>query len=65
MRFYERREIKDVLAYLRIIANPRDEEALARIINTPSRGIGPKSLAQLQTYARAKGKPTLEAMEAA
>jgi len=65
MRFYERREIKDVLAYLRIIANPRDEEALARIINTPARGIGPKSLAQLQTYARSKGLPTLEAMEAA
>jgi DNA helicase II / ATP-dependent DNA helicase PcrA len=65
MRFYERREIKDVLAYLRIMANPRDEEALARIINTPTRGIGPKTVAQLQTYARGKGLPTLEAMEAA
>lgn len=65
MRFYERREIKDVLAYLRVLANPRDEEALARIINTPTRGIGPKTLGQLQTYARAKGLPTLEAMVAA
>jgi DNA helicase-2/ATP-dependent DNA helicase PcrA len=65
IRFYERREVKDVLAYLRIIANPQDEEALARIINTPSRGIGPKTLAQLQGYARGKGLPTLYAMWAA
>jgi len=58
IRFYERREIKDVLAYLRIIANPKDEEALSRCINTPPRGIGEKTLSELQRFARSRGKPT-------
>ncbi|MDT8271774.1 MAG: UvrD-helicase domain-containing protein, partial [Desulfomonilia bacterium] len=58
MRFYERREIKDVLAYLRIIANPKDEEALSRCINTPPRGIGEKTLSELQRFARSRGKST-------
>ena len=54
-RFYDRREIKDLLAYLRIIANPADGEALARIINTPTRGMGEKSLETVQGLARTKG----------
>src|SRR6266581_3074203 len=45
--FYERREVKDVLAYLRLIANPADDEAFARIVNVPRRGIGDASLAPL------------------
>jgi len=65
MRFYERREIKDLLAYLRIIANPADEEALGRIINTPARGIGAKTYDLLAAFARKSGVPTLEALEAA
>jgi len=65
MRFYERREIKDLLAYLRIIANPADEEALGRIINTPPRGIGAKTFAALVSFARSSGTPTVEALEAA
>ncbi len=65
MRFYERREIKDLLAYLRIIANPADEEALARIINTPARGIGAKTLATLVSFARGRGMPTVNALEEA
>lgn len=63
MRFYERREIKDLLAYLRIIANPADEEALSRIINTPARGIGAKTYAALANFARGKEIPTIEALE--
>ncbi len=46
-RFYERKEIKDVLAYLRVIYNPNDDMSLSRIINVPPRGIGQKTLAQL------------------
>jgi DNA helicase II / ATP-dependent DNA helicase PcrA len=61
-RFYERREIKDLLAYLRILVNPYDEEALQRIINVPSRGIGEKSFAQLRKYARTRGLPTVHAL---
>ncbi|MBN2297639.1 MAG: UvrD-helicase domain-containing protein [Deltaproteobacteria bacterium] len=65
MRFYERREIKDLLAYLRIIANPADEEALSRIINTPPRGIGAKTHAALVAFARESKVPTMEALESA
>ena len=63
MRFYERREIKDLLAYLRILVNPADTEALERIINVPSRGIGEKTLAALKAYARKKGVPAVDAIE--
>jgi len=62
MRFYERREIKDLMAYLRIIVNPHDEEALARIINVPARGVGEKSLLKLRAYARSKGLATVHAI---
>ncbi len=44
VRFYERKEIKDVLAYLRVITNPLDSVALFRVINVPARGIGDRSL---------------------
>jgi len=50
-RFYERREIRDVLAYLRVIANPRDEASLNRIINVPPRKIGPTVLAAVRGWA--------------
>ncbi len=50
-RFYERKEIKDLLAYLRLINNPFDSEALLRIINFPKRGIGAKTVDTLQAYA--------------
>lgn len=65
MRFYERREIKDILAYLRLIANPMDEEALTRVINTPPRGIGNKSLDKLHAIAQDKGLSTIEIMNKA
>ncbi len=50
-KFFERKEIKDVLAYLRVIANPFDSEALMRIINVPRRGVGEKTLRTLSEYA--------------
>ncbi len=49
IRFYERKEIKDMLAYLRLVANPYDRTSLFRIINTPSRGLGLKFEEQLYT----------------
>ena len=57
--FYERREVKDLLAYLRLIANPADDEAFLRIVNVPRRGIGEASLAQLIRTAAQWGKPLL------
>jgi len=54
IRFYQRREIKDLVAYLRVIVNPGDEVSLRRIINVPHRGIGAKTLAQIEEIARQK-----------
>ena len=60
-RFYERVEIRDALAYLRLIAQPADDLAFERIINTPKRGLGPTSLKTIFAHARAIDKPYLEA----
>ncbi len=57
LKFYERREIKDVLAYLRVIENPEDSVSLERIINVPRRGIGDSTLAQARALAQEKGMP--------
>ncbi|MEZ4580048.1 MAG: 3'-5' exonuclease [Caldilineaceae bacterium] len=54
-RFYERKEIKDALAFLRVVHNPLDTVALERIINVPARGIGAKTYAALQDWARMTG----------
>ncbi|TKJ30356.1 MAG: hypothetical protein CEE40_05340 [Chloroflexi bacterium B3_Chlor] len=62
-RFYERREIRDVLAYLRVIHNPRDAVSLSRIINVPRRAIGRKTLEQLEPWAESKGTPLFEALK--
>ena len=51
MSFYQRKEIKDVIAYFRVVANPNDEEALKRIINYPARGIGDTTLSKIVTTA--------------
>ena len=51
-RFYGRREIKDLIAYLRLVHNPEDEISLTRVINTPPRGIGNKSFLALRTYSQ-------------
>ena len=55
LRFFERQEIKHALAYLRLLANPEDDNALLRVINVPTRGIGARSLEQLQDVSRAQG----------
>ena len=52
LRFYERREVKDLLAYLRVLVNPNDEVSLRRIINTPKRGIGDRALETIDQFAK-------------
>ncbi len=60
--FYERKEIKDLMAYLKVIVNPHDDQALQRIINTPTRGIGRKTTAALQEHASKRGVGWLDAL---
>jgi DNA helicase-2/ATP-dependent DNA helicase PcrA len=62
--FYKRREIKDVLAYLRLLVNPRDEESLLRIINVPARSIGETSISRIRRYAERQGLTLFEALSA-
>ena len=64
-RFYDRAEIKDVMAYLRLLVNPRDDQALRRIVNKPTRGIGKTSFERVESLAVAKGIPLLEGMRVA
>ena len=55
LRFYERKEVKDLLAYLRVLANPNDEVSLRRVINFPKRGIGDRALEEVELFANAQG----------
>lgn len=61
--FYERREVKDLFAYLRVIINPLDQEALLRVINQPRRGIGDAALDALTAYNRSKNIPLWTVLE--
>jgi DNA helicase II / ATP-dependent DNA helicase PcrA len=61
VRFYERREIKDILAYLKALVNPQDVVSVRRVINTPKRGIGDQTVAALESFARDEGIPLEEA----
>src|SRR3989449_9997058 len=63
--FYERREVKDLLAYLRLVANPADDEAFLRVVNVPRRGIGDASVELLARTALQGSKPLVEAARAA
>jgi DNA helicase-2/ATP-dependent DNA helicase PcrA len=62
IKFYDRKEIKDILAYLRLIANPNDDISLVRIINVPKRGVGASSLDKIISYASANGLSIFEAL---
>ncbi|MFP5327432.1 MAG: DNA helicase PcrA, partial [Acidimicrobiia bacterium] len=62
-KFYDRKEVKDVLAYLRSVANPSDEVSLKRIANVPKRGVGDTSIGRLDAWAAARGLPFAEAVE--
>ena len=56
-RFYERREVKDILAYLRLLHNPYDDVSLLRVVNVPARGIGQRTLEELTRWATQEGLP--------
>jgi len=60
--FFERREVRDLLAYLRLVANPRDDLACERIVNVPARGIGKTSVEHAKTHARENGLSLFEAL---
>ena len=62
-KFYARREIKDIIAYLRLIVNPRDSVSLTRVINVPSRGIGEITVSRLKGFAARNGCSLFEALE--
>ncbi|GIX48615.1 MAG: DNA helicase [Candidatus Tectimicrobiota bacterium] len=64
LRFYDRQEIRDVLAYLRLLVNPQDMLSLRRIINVPRRGIGPTTWGRLEALAEAQQRFGLDALEA-
>jgi DNA helicase-2/ATP-dependent DNA helicase PcrA len=61
LRFYDRKEIKDIIAYLRVLHNPADSVSLRRIINVPARGIGDTTIDKLEKAAQQKGVPLYEA----
>ena len=60
VKFYDRKEVKDILAFLRVVANPADDAALERVINVPARGISAKSLTELRRVALANNVPILD-----
>ena len=60
VRFYDRREIRDLMSYLKLIANPADDEAFLRAVSVPRRGLGDATLESLATIARDAGRPMLE-----
>ena len=65
VRFYDRAEVKDLIAYMRVLANPADEISLGRIINRPARGIGEATFEKVVELARARGTTVWDAMQVA
>jgi DNA helicase-2/ATP-dependent DNA helicase PcrA len=63
LKFYDRKEIKDLIAYLRLVANPLDDLAFERIINVPRRGVGDVSLSRMKEYALSKGISLYQTLE--
>ncbi|MEJ5253846.1 MAG: DNA helicase PcrA [Acidimicrobiales bacterium] len=64
-RFYDRREVKDALAYLRAVVNPLDEVSIKRVLNAPKRGVGESTVARLDTWANARGLSFIDALRRA
>ncbi len=64
-RFYDRKEIKDALAYLKAVVNPTDEVSVKRVVNVPKRGVGDQSVGRLEAHARAHGLSFLDALRRA
>src|SRR5262249_38425449 len=62
--FFDRREVRDVLAYLKVLANPADEVSLLRIVNVPARGIGDVTVEHLVAHARSRGVPVADVLHA-
>ncbi|MBS1838170.1 MAG: ATP-binding domain-containing protein [Actinobacteria bacterium] len=62
LRFYDRKEVKDALAYLKVVANPTDEVSLKRVLNTPKRGVGDQTVGRLDAYARAHAMTFMDAL---
>ena len=65
VRFYERKEVRDLLAYLRVLANPSDTVSLRRILNVPRRGIGDRAEATVEAFASRERVPFWEALKRA
>ncbi len=62
MRYYDRKEVKDVMAYMRLVVNPRDDLSLRRVINEPKRGMGDKTVDKIATLAQVRGESLFEAL---
>jgi DNA helicase-2/ATP-dependent DNA helicase PcrA len=65
VRFYERAEVRDILAYCKLIANPSDDVSLKRVVNVPARGIGRATYESLASVARSQDKPIMEVLKSA
>jgi len=63
IKFYDRKEVRDILAYLRVIVNPADEVCLKRILNVPVRGIGDKTIEKLSAFAKSSGLSLFQALQ--
>ena len=62
LRYYDRKEIKDVMAYMRLVVNPYDDLSLRRVINEPKRGMGDKSVEKIAAFAKVRGESMLQAL---
>lgn len=62
LRYYDRKEIKDLMAYMRLVLNPQDDLSLRRIVNEPKRGMGDKTLQKIEAFAHVRGESMLQAL---
>lgn len=62
VRFYSRKEVKDILCYLRLLVNPADDESVRRVVNVPHRGIGGVTMERIEDYAASRGIPLLQVL---